>query len=214
MLGVSCSQLDKQQADKIHEIATLYSNSNSFNISSSYYSCVYSEVNKQLLFDNIKSKGGTHESFWKIFCTKIQEISNKILSLRRITSQSQQVSTKLGELCNILCYQGRNGGNWLSSVRNQVNYRHELDVWFPYNQKRQQSIENTYNNCLMWLNDPMNINLMIKPSQPIDLFISACAFIVGLCRVLVLDMSGRCSQGKSYLKDGSLRLLHQCSENH
>ncbi len=214
MLGISCSQLEKQSTDKICEIAKLFNNDNGLNIPSSYYRCVYNQTDKQLLFDNIKSQGGTHESFWKAFCIKIQDLSNQILSSGKIPVQSQQVSTKLEELCKILCHQGHNGGNWLSSVRNKVNYRHELDAWFPYNQKRKQSIENTYNNCLMWLDDPMNINLVIKPSQPINLFISSCAFIVGLCRVLIKDMSDRCSKGKSYLKDGSLRLLHQCSENY
>ncbi len=214
MLGIGCSQLDKQQAGKIYEIATLFNNNNGLNISSSYYRCIYNQGKQQLLFDDIKSKGGTHESFWKIFYMTIQDISNKILSSGRIASQSQQVSIKLNELCGILCYQGRNGGNWLSSVRNQVNYRHEFDTWFPYHRKRQQSIENIYSNCLMWLDDPMNINLVIKPSEPIDMFINACSFIVGLCRVLIQDMSDRCSKGKSYLKDGSIKLLHQCSRNY
>ena len=66
----------------------------------------------------------------------------------------------------------------------------------------------------MWLDDPININLVIKPSKPVDMFISACSFIVGLCRVLIQDMSERCSKGKSYLKDGSLKLLNQCSRNY
>lgn len=208
MLGISCSQLDRQQVNKIHEIAKLFGNDNGLNISSSYYSCVYNQNKTQLSFDNIKSKGGTHESFWKIFCDKIQDISNEVLSSGKIARQSQQVSIKLNELYGILRYQGHNGGNWLSSVRNKINYRHESNAWFPYRKTKQQNVEQIYRYCLTWLNDPMEINLVIKPSKPIDMFISACNFIVGLCRVLVQDMSDRCSKGKSYLKYGSLRLLN------
>lgn len=214
ILGISCSQLDKKQVNKIHEIATLYNQSNGLNISSSYYSCTYNRSNQKLFFDNIKSNGGTHESFWKIFYTTIQDVSNKILFSGKILSQSQQVSTKLDELCNILSYRGKNGGNWLSAIRNQVNYRHELNVWFPYYRERKQNIEKIYNDCSMWLNDPMNINLVINPSKPVYIFIRACSFIVGICRELVQDMSRRCSSGNSYLKNGSMRLLNQCSENY
>ena len=126
-------------------------------------------------------------------------------------SRSQSIFTKLQELCRILRHQGHNNGNWLSSIRNQVNYRHELNVWFPYKKKNQYSAEDIHRKCLMWLNDPLDIDLMFVPGEPLKLFIHACNFIVALCRVLVKDMSERCSKGKSYLKDGSLKLFNQCT---
>lgn len=214
MLGISCSQLRKHQASEIVEVAKLFENDNGKTISSSYYSCIYNQSENQLLFENIKSKGGTHESFWQIFLKSIKDLSTSILSSGKIVLQSQQVSTKLDELCRILCYEGHNGGNWLSSVKNQVNYRHELSAWFPYSRKRQQSVDAAYSNSEMWVNDPMNISLLVNYSNPINMFLNACSFIVGLCRELIQDMSSRCSRGKSYLKDGAIRLLHQCSENY
>lgn len=211
MLGISCSQLGKQPANKIYEIAKLFGKDNGINISSSYYSCIYNKSKQELSFDNIKVKGGVHESFWKIFYDRIQELGNSVLASPIIGSQSHDVSTKLKKLCKILSYGGQNGGNWLSSIRNQVNYRHELDTWFPHRKQSQQSVEKMFNECSMWLNDPMDINLAIQSSKPINLFINACNFIVALCRVLIQDMSQRCSKGKSYLKDGSLKLLNQCT---
>lgn len=211
MLGISCSQLGKQSVDKITEIAKLYGNDNGLKLPSSYYSCTYDNSNQQLFFDNIQVKGGVHERFWKIFSDSIRDLGRSMLANPSITTQSQNVSSKLDELYAILSYQGQNGGNWLSAIRNKVNYRHEMDAWFPYHNQRQRNINKIYGKCLMWLDDPMDISLIIQPGKPIDLFVSACHFIVSLCRVLVLDMSARCSTGKSYLNDGSLKLLKQCT---
>ena len=212
MLGISCSQLNKSSTDKVLEIAKLNGNDLGINsISSSYYSCTYNKNYQQLLFGNIKSKGGVHESFWKIFHDCIQDIEQSILKSPISISRSQSVFSKLEELCKILCNRGHNGGNWLSSIRNQVNYRHELDTWFPYKKRNQQNVEDIYRKCSLWLSDPMNINLVFIPGQPIKLFINACNFIVALCRVLIEDMSNRCSRGKSYLVGGSLKLLNQCT---
>ena len=212
MLGTSCSQVNKYPADKIYEIAKLYKNdSGLINVPSSYYSCIYNKDSKQLSFNNIKSKGGVHESFWKVFCDHIKQLGKQILASPVILRESQDVFKKLDELCQILSYEGHNGGNWLSAIRNKVNYRHELGAWFPYHKIGQQNVEDVYRKSSLWLDDPMDINLVIQPGKPMTLFVSACNFIVALCRVLVLDMSDRCSKGKSYLKDGSLKLLNQCT---
>ncbi|NJR44601.1 MAG: hypothetical protein HC775_01580 [Hyellaceae cyanobacterium CSU_1_1] len=211
MLGISCSQLNQKSASKLCEISQLNQNNNVLNIPSSYYSCIYDGNTYELSFKNIKSKGGVHESFWKIFYERIQNLSKSILTKPIVVQRSQDVFKKLDELCKILCYRGFNGGNWLSSVRNQVNYRHELNAWFPHRKWSQQSVQDMFRDSSMWLDDPMNISLLIQPGKPIDLFIHACNFIVALCRVLILDMSNRCSKGKSYLKDGSLKLLNQCT---
>ena len=95
MLGISCSQLNKQAAKKISEIAKLFGKDNGLNISSSYYSCIYDRSKQELFFDNIKAKGGVHESFWNIFCERIQELSKSILVSPIVVSQSQDVLIRL-----------------------------------------------------------------------------------------------------------------------
>lgn len=211
ILGISCSQLNQDSVSKIYEIAKLYENdSGLLKLPSSYYSCIYNKNTKQMSFHNIKSKGGVHESFWKVFYERIKELGKQMLASPVIVSESQDVFRKLDELCQILSFRGHNNGNWLSAVRNKVNYRHELGVWFPH-RISQQNVRDIYRQSISWLDDPMKINLVIQPRKPVILFVSACNFIVSLCRVIILDMSERCSKGKSYLKDGSIKLLNQCT---
>ena len=191
ILGISCSQLNSHPASKVGEIARLYGSDNGLSISSSYYSCSYNEITQQLAFDNIKSRGGVHESFWKVFHDCIQDLGKQMLNSPVILSESQGVFSKLDELCQILSYKGHNGGNWLSAIRNRVNYRHEFNTWFPHHRIGDKNVESIYRGCFQWLDDPMEISLVIQPAKPLVLFVRACNFIVALCRVLIQDMSER-----------------------
>lgn len=208
ILGISCSYFEQKQTKKVDQIANVFGYSQGVTISPGYYKCLYDRSNKQLWCDK-SSKGGSHENFWEIFCSIIRKLSSDILSSRRATILSQQVSSKLDEMCRILCHQNQNKGNWLSCIRNQVNYRHEFSTWFPYSGTRKQNINKIYDVCSLWQKDPMNINLILGSKNNITLFTSACSFIVGLCRTLIQDMSNRCPSGKSYLTYGSIRLLNQ-----
>lgn len=206
MLGISCSQFEHTQNNKIEEIADIYQNKNGIQLQRGNYQCSYNYYNNQLICE--ASSGGTHESFWKTFYYEMNKLSNNILLSNQLTLQSRDVANKLGEMCSALCHEGKHGGNWLSYVRNTVNYRHELGSWFPYPNITKNSIDNLYCNNHTWLVDPMQITLVIRPGTNIQLFYNLCNFIVGVCRVLIQNMFNRCPTGKSYLTDGSIRFLN------
>lgn len=206
MFGISCSQFEQTQNTKIEEIADIYQNKNVIPLKQGSYQCTYNDNSKQLICK--ASSGGTHESFWKIFCCEMRNLSTNILSSNQPILQSQNVATKLEDMCSALCHEGKNGGNWLSYVRNIVNYRHELGSWFPYKKITKSCIDDLYCNYHTWLVDPMQITFVIKPGTDIQLFHNLCNFIVGVCRVLIQDMFNRCPTGNSYLADGSIRLLN------
>ena len=205
MLGISCSQFEQTQISKIEEIADMVGNKNGIQLKQGSYQCSYNESDKKLICK--AASGGTHESFWKIFCYEMRNLSSNILSSNLPISQSQNVATKLEDMCSALCHEGKNGGNWLSYVRNIVNYRHELGSWFPYQKITKSLIDDLYCNYYTWLVDPMQITFVVKPGTDIQLFHNLCNFVVGVCRVLIQDMFNRCPTGKSYLTNGSIRFL-------
>ena len=120
---------------------------------------------------------------------------------------NQQVSVKLTELCGLLSQNQVNNGSWLSFIRNEVNYRHQLGTWYPY---RYSSNINTklFNNCEEWKQDPMTIDLRRQGGLELCSFQNACNFLISLCRELVCDMSERCSTGKSFHHFGSIAFLN------
>ncbi|WP_103666895.1 hypothetical protein [Pseudanabaena sp. BC1403] len=211
MIGISCSQLDNAPIKKIQDIADIFScKPTGVTIKSGYYKCRYDYNSHKLYCEQLNASGGSHESFWKAFYDELKDISNKILSTPSIPiADAQRVSVQIDVMCFNLCRHGKNGGKWLSYIRNKVNYQHEFNCWFPYQNIRKTSVSELYETSQTWLIDPMQINLTAR--DDILLFHRTCNFIVSLCRTLVEYMSDRCPEGrkKSYLADGSINLLNK-----
>ncbi|MEP6960660.1 MAG: hypothetical protein ABI995_01180, partial [Acidobacteriota bacterium] len=109
----------------------------------------------------------------------------------------QQVSIKLAELVDNLRFEASPKGNWLSTVRNRVNYRHDFGAWYPYRgQHPTGAVDDRL--VLNWLHDPMSINLTSHNEGELRRFQETCSFIIATCRVLAEDMSERCSTGRSF----------------
>lgn len=71
--------------------------------------------------------GGSHEDFWSCFTNAIKELIPSIsTSLGSDTSKLELIDlfTKLEKLIS--------KPNWISRVRNNVNYRHEYEIWYPF----------------------------------------------------------------------------------
>jgi len=209
MFGISCSQLDSVAINKVVEIANLFEkNPAGVNIKNGYYKCRYDYTTHQLCCSPLASGGGSHENFWKTFYNEFKKISSNILSASLIPdADAQKVSGQIDAMCFNLSRNGMNGGNWLSHIRNKVNYQHEFDCWFPYQNTTKRSVSELYETSQTWLIDPMHISL--TATRDILLFHRTCNFIVSLCRTLIEYMSDRCPEGKtrSYLADGSIKLL-------
>lgn len=75
-------------------------------------------------------RGSAHEGFWKGFYSFLSDIAGEVAA-----NSEQNANLTIGaiaEVQSILAANGMNSGTWLSFVRNQINYRHEYGVWFPY----------------------------------------------------------------------------------
>lgn len=212
MLGISCSQLQKDQTISINRIADLYSQTNNKTVSQGFYKCEYDSYQKKLSCEKINSRGGVHETFWKVFYQRIGSLNNDILTKGRSPSQDQPVSTKLLELCDNLSYRNNHNGAWLSFIRNEVNYRHQLGSWFPY-KDHQRYYFDLHDASKNWLQDPMKIVLFPQKDKKLMAFVETCNFITGLCRVLVEDMSQRCSRGRSFHTNGSVAFLRHFNQS-
>lgn len=212
MLGISCSQINTSETSSIYKIADLYGNANEHKISQGYYKCSYDNGKKKLFCKKLStSAGGVHESFWAEFYQSIKRLSNDIL---KYVSQTkvQQVSVKLADLCDNMSYGQCNNGNWLSYIRNEVNYRHLHGTWYPYRNYKNH-YEQLHNDCKAWDLDPMGINLRFQKGKELHRFQASCSFVIALCKVLVIDMAGRCPKGKSFHYFGSLAFLKLLSKS-
>ena len=74
------------------------------------------------------SGGGIHEGFWRYFSTFLAKLSSD--AVHRGLPSSGDFVRKADALSSCLV-EGGGRGVWFSSVRNSINYRHELDCWKP-----------------------------------------------------------------------------------
>lgn len=145
---------------------------------------------------------GTHEDTWGAFFNLLTELDKKLLTNVSLPNTVKiEASRQISELKSVLSTDGFDG-NWLSSVRNQVNYKHSFGTWFPHKKS------NIYRDELISFSKEwhkfQNLSLTNKP--PMSKFIQATSFIVNLAKNLIIKVDAY-SQGENYLTKGALKVL-------
>lgn len=201
MFGTSVSQVDEHQTAAAEEVAELWSMLGAGAIGAGTYVCQFGHARHVLECRRPRTgSGGAHEALWATVRSRVQDIETGLLLNGLADSVTQGVADKLTEFRHNLCLQGCNGGNWLSMVRNGINYRQEYGCWFPYHDAELRS--DLLRWCDHWKDDPMTLPLQASRERPLRCFVVTAAFLIAWCRAMANDMSQRCAQGRSFLATG------------
>ena len=99
-------------------------------LTSSYYLISLDSKNCTVLFEK---NSESHKDLWKCFGILLQEISNDSLTLIASEERKQSISKNFADMFEALSDRGKYpAGNWLSHIRNEVNYKSAHGVWFPF----------------------------------------------------------------------------------
>lgn len=205
--GTSLTQFDASQIRNVSDIATVYGSTSGQTLNKGFYVCMFNAQTGKLTCKHAGSKGGSHEILWKYFLRAMVEISNQILASSGSLPAQQQAAAKLIELCNALKYNGANAGSWLSNIRNLINYKHELGVWFPYTSRPK------YFNELPkirddWRKKPEDISIKNGNGRDLLRFVGVSHLILALLKVTVDDMAQRCPLGRSFHRNTTQKILN------
>jgi hypothetical protein len=86
-----------------------------------------------------------------------------------------------------------------------VQYQDVFGVWIPSQLKRNDR-EFLGRLASQWNRDPMEINL--RMTDPLGRFVIACAFVVGVCRAMILRIDKLSSAGANcFVRYGPLSLV-------
>ena len=195
--GISLTQLETSHISIVQRIAVAYGVDNGETLGKGFYICIFDPSTRKLTCTYEGKNGGSHEVMWKRFVNTLTVFSNDILSRKGLTTNQQNAAAKLSELCGCLKFNGCNVGTWLSNVRNQTNYKHEFGAWFPYNARAAycDGLSSMKND---WMKKPEEISIWHGTGRDLQRFTSACNVILALLKSTALDMSERCSTGKSF----------------
>lgn len=200
MLGHTVSQFDAPHVQAVDTVSALYGVQ--VNLSTGYHLCSLNATSK-LSGYVMTGRGGVHEAFWREFKSILNELVASVLATN--LPANKDVGAKLIELLAVMSSSGCNGGNWLSYVRNFVNYRQEFGAWFPYREQKRATANRLFEIRQKWINDPMDIDLAGK--LELEVFLSACVFLVAWCREMVFDMVARSPDRKSFFTYGPVQLM-------
>lgn len=143
--------------------------------------------------------GGSHEDMWKLFLDLVQDLENDIVLSIGGANQAQNAVQVLSLLRNLLCRQGK-GGAWPSTVRNNVNYRHDYGVWYPYKLKSKVSTELIAKMARWTPNDPSGFEIG-QSRDDLACFIDVCNVMAQLLTAALSDVALRVTQAKSSFVD-------------
>jgi hypothetical protein len=179
-----------------------------FNLDAGLYRCTVDATSTKLSCVKLSgSSGGSHELFWGVFGERISEVTSRILSGPLTAVDAQSVWGQLVALDRLICRYGTSY-KWLSAVRNDIQYKHQHSVWFPttINKRDRDDLSRL---ASLWKSDPMIVNLDAERFGALGEFIVACAFIIGLSRVLLTRIAERAPFGQqSFLQFGPIAFLN------
>lgn len=156
------------------------------------------DINNYITLKSCASKN-SHEELWKLFLNELRLIEANVNQNSFIDQNSKiNFSTQLNSLSSVLCSNGRSNGNWLSSMRNEINYQHLYNTWFPHSRTKPIR-DKIYENLSRWDKEPY-LNISNK-SHILDKFSQACVFIIALNKNLIeiiQSMNNKCFFNSQY----------------
>lgn len=146
------------------------------------------------------SNGGSHEEMWKLFLALVAELEGQLILTQGQSQVALLAVQTLTELRKQLCRRGKSNGSWLSSVRNDLNYRHEHGVWYPYRVtgKAAASLILRMQRWIPTAGDGYEIG---KVNDDLECFVDSCNVMTRLLTSALFDLSTRAAKTRSSFVD-------------
>lgn len=206
LVGRGCSYFEKSQVDKIRQVATAYGVSLPFSARKGMHSA---RVHGCVLDITPLGSGaqGVHEVMWAQLGVTLRDVASAVSGSGLATIDSQTVIAELRGLETAL---SMGGAQWLylTKYRNEVQYRHGRQSWFPASMRRRER-DRMAKKIGLWMTDPLQVRVSQPLAEP-DAFVNACSFLVGILRTLLLEMRRRSPTTPMFLDRDVLRLLRSC----
>lgn len=123
--------------------------------------------------------------------------------------EAQAVFAQLAALTEAIQSNGASAHSWLSVVRNEIQYRHSFDVWYPCRIRKHER-KKLGRLIQQWMRDPMAVDIGSVGGDKLGEFVAACSLIVSMCRVLWLRVDERSTnRRRSVASLGPIACLRQ-----
>ncbi len=125
--GQACSQIETEQASLVSKYADLYGISE--RMGRGFYRAHWSPSSSDLTLEKLKD---SHKDTWRAFDQWLQFALVEFPEIPGLTTSKVEALEVMSALRENLRLEGSTSGNWLSTFRNNINYRQSYDAWYPY----------------------------------------------------------------------------------
>ena len=200
--GWSCTQLESSHVGKIFQVANATQlDGDVSSIESGFY--LLSITNQEIEFRKLKD---SHADAWSSFSRLLTWLINNVENTTGLGSQKLDAVTLISDIKSTIHKSGAARGNWLSQIRNKINYQHSHGVWYPYKgalHNHDAVLRNTE-----WLKEPKSFDLATTHNDISTLF-SLSNAIVSLMYQLMKYGYERAGKVSVPLTNGTFRLISQ-----
>jgi hypothetical protein len=205
IFGSTISKLDREETGALQRTAHASGlGSAASSINEVLYSFEIDIAGRKLV--GVRRGRGPHEETWRHFERLLANLQDRILATSTgVTSEKQEVFAFLDSIRTILNHE-RSLGNWLSKIRNNINYRQDYGAWYPHGSgKHWTSVDGMFR---AYLTDPLVWHSSVE-TKIIARFAKGCALVVALFMEIARDLASRNSIGKTFMSERTLAVLNK-----
>ncbi|MEG6445761.1 hypothetical protein [Enterobacter roggenkampii] len=202
IFGRACTQLESDHVDKVFQIAKVIQlDGGVSSIENGFY---FSSINVNCL--TFKKLKDSHADTWSSFSGLLTWLIDNIPNTTGLGKHKSEAITLLSNIKTTMHMSGAGKGNWLSQIRNKVNYQHTHGVWYPY-KGALHDVELVSRNT-EWLNPPGNFDLNSHKNDISSLY-SVSNSILSLMYSLLKFGYERSGKISIPFSNGIFRLMNQ-----
>lgn len=195
------------ETDQFTRLSALWKSqfSNSLSISAGDYHILLNQNNLEF-----KKFSESHKDLWRNFLALVLDISNQSLSLRANDQRKQLLSRQFSDIAEALTDDGRHPvGNFLSVIRNEVNYKSMEVVWFPFS-KDTPDFATLISGVRGWANCQTNLHHPRNLKNRYERFFVSAFLVIDLGISISVQYTGKISKPGARSKN-FLKLLKLCA---
>ena len=131
LFGTACVQLDNEHVHRVLKTAQIMGRSGGLTaLDSGFFAASIDPKFENVTFSRFND---SHRDTWSTLLSVIDSLQMSLPSTTALSNHKIEASALLSSLKGQLTRSGSTKGNWLSTMRNSINYRQSHGTWFPHN---------------------------------------------------------------------------------
>jgi hypothetical protein len=144
-------------------------------------------------FERSLKGSGVHDVFWRAFCLKLSVAAARFVEAGM--PDSEDFVAGVTDIASNVRFAGEGSGAWLSQVRNNINYQHDYDTWYP--QAKGSAAREAVRSLRVGRSDTFRLDFS-KAKQTMQTFVDVCNFLCCLNVELAGAVAARSSVGGAF----------------